>query len=329
MLYLKFLDGQGLGNQLWNYVTLRSISSHLGYKYKIINPENFKAKSFLKISYSTNEVKKDTKNNISEINNTNIFRERLYYDNSLKTFVSDFDKEILKIKPNTILEGLFQSEKYLLNSDVNQYIQLRNSNKFKQKLKGPKCILNIRGGEYKRFKDLILPKTYWLNAIKNMKEICKNMKFYVITDDYDYAKNLLPELTILKGQIDKDFTHLFHSEYLIVSNSSFSYFPITMGKKPKKIIAPSKWARFGNSEDRWISPANYYKDWSYQNEKGEIISNDNIKELINDTRHVYSKYNILTTKESITSKSLLSFLPNNFKKIIKKLLAKIFPLYIG
>ena len=39
MLYLKFLDGQGLGNQLWNYVTLRSISSHLGYKYKIINKD--------------------------------------------------------------------------------------------------------------------------------------------------------------------------------------------------------------------------------------------------------------------------------------------------
>ena len=37
MLYLEFLDGQGLGNQLWNYVTLRSLSNKLGYEYEIIN----------------------------------------------------------------------------------------------------------------------------------------------------------------------------------------------------------------------------------------------------------------------------------------------------
>ena len=52
MIYLEFLEGQGLGNQLWNYVTLRSISSKLGFGYEIINPENFKGKNFLDITYS-------------------------------------------------------------------------------------------------------------------------------------------------------------------------------------------------------------------------------------------------------------------------------------
>jgi len=326
MLYLKFLDGQGLGNQLWNYVTLRSLSRKLGYEYEIINPNNFKGKSFLKISYSTKEVRK---NNISESHKPNIFREKLYYDKSLKTFVSDFDKEILQIKQNTLLKGLFQSEKYLFNNDINQYIKLNNVNKYKPRGKEHKCILNIRGGEYKRFKELILPKSYWLDAIKNMKDTHQDMKFYIVTDDYDYAKNLLPELQILKGNIVDDFTQLFHAEYLIVSNSSFAYFPITMGEIPKKIIAPSKWSRFGNVHQRWISPANYYKNWFYQNEEGEIISNENIEKLIDNTRHFYSKYNVLTTEESIIDKSLLSFLPNNFKKLIKKALAKIFPLYIG
>ena len=326
MLYLEFLDGQGLGNQLWNYVTLRSLSNKLGYEYEIINPNNFKGKSFLDISYSTNKVRKK---NITGSHNLKIFREKLFYDKSLKTFVSDFDKEILQIKQNTLLKGLFQSEKYLFNNDINQYIKLKNPDRYKSNSKDHKCILNIRGGEYKRFKELILPKSYWLNAMKNMKNTHKNMKFYIVTDDYDYAKNLLPELKILKGNMDDDFTQLFNSEYLIVSNSSFSYFPITMGDKPKKIIAPSKWSRFGNVHQRWISPANYYENWVYQNEKGEIISNENIEKLINNTRHFYSKYNVLTTEESITEKSLLSFLPNNFKKLIKKVLSKIFPLYIG
>ena len=329
MLYLEFLDGQGLGNQLWNYVTLRSLSNKLGYQYEIINPNNFKGKSFLEISYATNKFRKNSKNNISISHNKNIFREKLFYDKSLKTFVSDFDKEILQIKQNTLLKGLFQSEKYLFNNDINQYIKLKNPDRYKSNCKDHKCILNIRGGEYKRFKELILPKSYWLDAMKNMKNTHKNMKFYIVTDDYDYAKNLLPELKILKGNMNDDFTQLFNSEYLIVSNSSFAYFPITMGEKPKKIIAPSKWSRFGNVHQRWISPANYYKNWFYQNETGEIISNENIEKLINNTRHFYSKYNVLTTEESIAEKSLLSFLPNNFKKLIKKVLSKIFPLYIG
>ena len=329
MLYLEFLDGQGLGNQLWNYVTLRSLSEKLGYEYKIINPNNFKGRSFLEISYSTNEFNQYIKNNIKEIHNTNIFKERLFYDNSLKTYVCDFDKEILKIKQNTLLKGLFQSEKYLFNNDINKFIKLKNSSKYKSNNNNPKCILNIRGGEYKRFKELILPKSYWLNAIKNMREICQNMKFFIVTDDYDYAKNLLPDLKILKGNIDQDFSQLFHSEYVIVSNSSFSYFPISMGEMPKKIIAPSKWSRFGNLQERWISPANCYKNWCYQNEHGEIISNKNIDKLIKSTKHFYSKYNVLTTEESINKKSFFYLFPNKFKKLVKKVFAKIFPLYIG
>ena len=135
--------------------------------------------------------------------------------------------------------------------------------------------------------------------------------------------------TIDGGKIDDDFCNLYYAEYLIVSNSSFSYFPITLGNKPKKIIAPSKWSRFGNDHDKWISPANYYKDWSYQNEKGEIISSNEILKLIKETRRVYSSYNILTTEESINRKTQYSFIPNKFKKLIKKILAKLFPLHIG
>ena len=102
MLYLEFLDGQGLGNQLWNYVTLRSLSNKLGYEFEIINPNKFKGKSFLQISYSTNKV---GGGNFSGSNNLKVFSEKLFYHKLLKTFVSDFDKEILQIKQNTLLKG--------------------------------------------------------------------------------------------------------------------------------------------------------------------------------------------------------------------------------
>ena len=328
MIYLEFLDGQGLGNQLWNYVTLRSLSKELGFGYKIINPQKFKGKSFLDISYSDNPIEnvfKTLKNN--EINN--IFNEKLFYDYELKTFASDFDKNILKIKPNTIIRGLFQSEKYFFNNDINQFIKLKLFNKDHLSLSNNQCYLNIRGGEYKRFKNLILPKSYWVNAIKNMKNFNNDLKFSIVTDDYNYASKLFPKLEIIEGNISDDFTKIFSAEYLIVSNSSFSYFPISLGNKPKIVIAPSLWSRFGNSKGRWVSPANFYKNWIYQNENGEIISNEISKKIVKDTIQIYSSYNVLTTKESFIKKTLLNYFPLNLKKLIKKLLSKIFPFHIG
>ena len=40
MLVLEFKDGQGLGNQLWNYVALRSIAKN-NYDFRLINFDNF------------------------------------------------------------------------------------------------------------------------------------------------------------------------------------------------------------------------------------------------------------------------------------------------
>ena len=328
MLYLEFLDGQGLGNQLWNYVTLRSISKKLGFGYEIINPEKFKGKTFLEISYSENFVDNNLKTFKKKNEINNIYNEKLFYDGELKTFASDFDENILKIKVNTLIRGLFQSEKYLLNNDINEFIKLKKEFNECSKFQN-QCLLNIRGGEYKRFKNLILPKTYWINAIKNMKRIKNDLNFSIVTDDYNYASKLLPEIDILSGNIHDDFSRIFYAKYIIVSNSSFPYFPINLGEKPKKIIAPAHWSRFANTKDKWVSPANYYKNWSYQNELGIILSNQEIKKSINKTRKIYNSYFVLTTKESVLRKTILFYIPSKLRKLIKKILSKIFPLEIG
>lgn len=329
MLYLEFLEGQGLGNQLWNYVTLRSLSYKLGYDYKIINPENFKGRTFLEISYSTKGNEKHSKNNILESDIKNIFREKLYYDKSLETFACDFDGEINKIQENTIIKGLFQSEKYLFQNNINDFIKIKKLNQKENFFLENHCILNIRGGEYKRFKNLILPKSYWLNSIKNMQEFKSNLKFSIVTDDYDYASALLPNIPIIKGDIYKDFSSLMFAEYVIISNSSFAYFPIKLGKEPKKVIAPSNWARFGNAENKWVSPANYYQNWSYQNHKGELISKETIEESIKKTILIYSSYNVLTTEESLYKKTFFNIFPKKIRRSIKRILSKILPRYIG
>lgn len=327
MLYLKFKEGQGLGNQLWNYVALRSISEKLGYDYRIINPKLFKGNNFLNISFSSN----NDIDNFNPLSKIKLFNEKIYYDNELKTFVSDYDSRILKLKPNTLIDGLFQSEKYLFGKNIKKYISLKplnENNNSKKNLKN-RCILNVRGGEYKRFKNLILPKVYWTNAIKNMKKLYPKISFSIVTDDYEYASRILPKYKIIKGDIQEDFRNLMMAKYLIISNSSFSYFPIKLGIEPKIVIAPANWARHGNLQNKWISPANFYLPWSYQNTRGELISTANVKNTIKYTKHIYSEFNVLTTKEVINKKKISNLLPIRIKKIIKKILSKIFPLHIG
>ena len=323
MIYLELSKEQGLGNQLWNYATLRSFCDHKGYEYKIIGKENFKGQKILDVSFESSEINKFE--NIKPY----LFNEKIYFDYQLKTFASDFDESILKVKPNTIIKGLFQSENYFFKRDINKYFKVKENIISKNKIHKKKCILNIRGGEYKRFKELILPKTYWINAMKEMKKYDDNISFTIVTDDYKYATNLLPGIEIIKGDINNDFLNIYWAEYLIVSNSSFSYFPIKLGDQAKKVIAPANWARFGNIYNRWISPANYYKGWEYMNNKGEILLKEDIHKILLKTKSDYQNYNVITNELIFKKKSILFFIPKNIRKKIKNFLSNIFPLHIG
>lgn len=329
MIYLEFLDGQGLGNQLWNYASLRSISKKLGLGYKVINPEKFKGKSFLDISYSEESSNRNSAKFEKYYESRKIFNEKLFFDSDLKTFASDFDKEVMNILPNTLIRGLFQSERYFFENNINEFFSLNYKTISKINSLNNTCLINIRGGEYKRFKNLILPKNYWLDAMKNMLSFKKNLKFYIITDDYKYASRLFPELEIIKGDVKQDFANLYSAKYLIVSNSSFSYFPISLGRKPDFIIAPANWSRFGNRQNRWLSPANYYKNWNYQDQNGEILKTKITDDNVEKTRQYYLTYNVLTTEKALSKKRFIKFIPKKLKKIIKELLSNLFPLYFG
>ena len=100
---------------------------------------------------------------------TDTFQERLYFDADLKYISSGFDERIINIKDNTLLEGLFQSEKYFFNDllKLKRYIILSNESIKNNPVNSDICIMNIRGGEYKRHKNFILRKDYWEKALKN------------------------------------------------------------------------------------------------------------------------------------------------------------------
>ena len=152
MIYIKFEKGQGLGNQLWNYITLRSIAKYKSYDYAVLDYKYFKGIKFIHIDKSNKNLDK-SKFIEQKINN---FNETIYYDKELDNFSCDYDNSILEISDNTILKGLFQSEKYILDGkqEINNLIKTKTINKkYLNEDWENLCILNIRGGEYKRHKN--------------------------------------------------------------------------------------------------------------------------------------------------------------------------------
>ena len=194
--------------------------------------------------------------------NFNHFHEARFFDPDIDCVVSCFDKRVLDIEQSANLEGLFQSEEYFFGdiSKLKKYIRVKKEWIDKVTIPPDTCILNVRGGEYKRHKDLILPISYWNAAIKNMKEQKSITKFLIVTDDVKYANSILPQYEILRGGVAECYVALHKAKYLVLSNSSFSYFPVKTNESIPFVIAPKHWARFGNKFNKWA----WWMPWRLQ-----------------------------------------------------------------
>jgi len=331
MIKIIFKNGQGLGNQLWLFAVAKSVSEKLEQDLFIEDFEKFKGKDFLILDYISPQNKTNELYQSININDFKIFSERIYYDKQLKYFVSNFDEDILRISGDTILDGIFQSEKYFFNDldKLKRYIKPIKSILEDNQISDDFCILNIRGGEYKRHKNFLLSKNYWENAILNFKNFFNIHKFKIVTDDFKYAKALFPNLEIIHGNISKCYCTIYNCKNIIVSNSSFSYFPCKTGVN-KNIIAPMYWARPLKNYGRWVSPGNIYEDWNWQDNEGNMHTYNDCLKIAEKTDDFYKKeFTVLINKKNIPSSGLFNFLPFFVKKFLKQILGYIFPKHFG
>ena len=123
------------------------------------------------------------------------------------------------------------------------------------------CVMNIRGGEYKRRARLRLaPRLLGRWDARYEGEVAGVDRFIIVTDDPPYAKALFPGIPVLEGGIAECYMALYFADFLILSNSSFAYFPTKTSTIKRCVIAPKYWARYGNQYSRWASPANLYRE---------------------------------------------------------------------
>lgn len=257
MITTRIYKGQGLGNQLWCYVVTRAIAQKHGYKFGIANPENLKCHDFMNLN--TGEVvsggtgpEGGPPQSLPE-GIKYYYNEHALYHPKTKLDIRTYDKNLVGIPDGTQLDGIMQDEQYIAEykNDIRNWLAIKPESNKTLYASDDICIINFRGGEYTRIPDVFLPQSYWDNAIAHMRTINPNFRFVVVTDDPKTAREFFPNLEISHESIGSDYSIIYNAHYLILSNSSFAWFPAWLSQNAKKIIAPKYWAAHNVSDGYW------------------------------------------------------------------------------
>lgn len=263
-----FHEGSGLGDQLFRYITVRTLAEEKGYKWGMIDDDNFKGIDFLpNIGLHYEHPLRAHGKGVS-------FQEKDVRD-AQGNDIRSYDPDINFVEDNTIIDGSFEDDKYWGHnlSNIDSWLKAVPAN-----VPDDLCIIGFRGGEYADNPDLFLPKEYYYEAIAKMRKINPDMQFQIHTDDPQFAQTYFPGFEIVDN---KPISHSKHTamgfnwrsaryaKYAIIPNSAFFILPRilchTFGKQPEEsapvTIAPRYWAR--HNKKIWARPACYYRQFTY------------------------------------------------------------------
>jgi hypothetical protein len=297
MITTEFYDGQGLGNQLWSYASLVAVARRLNYDFGFQSLSKFKGLKFFELDYGKRVYGMGSNGPGLKLNTATKywFKETTVVHPIDGSNITGLDSDLLKIKDRTKIDGYFQSEDLILpiKSSLTSCLQIPNYHESKIN----RCVINLRGGEYVHHPKLFLGFSYYRNAIKNMLQLNPKMEFAVVTDDILLAKEFFPEFTILseaskvldiKGKevfdwekAASDFGVLQSADYLILSNSSFSWWGAWSNLRAKIVIAPKYWARHNDSDGYWSLGDSLTRNWLWQDIDGNLQT---YEECINEKK---------------------------------------------
>lgn len=277
--FFKFADGQGVGNQLWCYLSLKSIFHErkgelyfTGYtEFKVI--ELFPEKNFIS-------------DFIEDINDPDfIINESIRYAHKgdFPVYEDILRKiDLLESKENERvieIKGLMQRMSYLNSlSFLKNLLHIKCATNLS--IDEDVCVIHLRGGDYLGSAAL-LPASYFRKSISIMEKMYNIKKFKIVTNDINYARKVLPNCEIIGsgvsvykveetnathhigGSILQDYKILNNAKYVILTNSTFSFWPVYLSCQRPKVIAPMHWFSY-NISDSWWSPCDsIVPEWQY------------------------------------------------------------------
>lgn len=181
-----------------------------------------------------------------------ISRAQIYMDKE-----TGFQPEIFELD-NVYLQGFWQSELYFNNVKEkikSQFVLYDQTNDYQKNIlmdieANNSVSIHIRRGDYLALNNLyggICTEKYYEEAIRKFKGM--NCKFYVFSDDYEYAKYKFngDGFTVVQSfekfpEANMDLYLMSRCKHNIIANSSFSWWAAWLNSNRDKIvIAPDKW----------------------------------------------------------------------------------------
>lgn len=200
--------------------------------------------------------------------------------------VTRFDPLIMNVSDRSKIEGNFQSEDYIRHRklEITKWFQ----STFTVDVPEDVCVITFRGGEYKFHPDLMLSREYYESGMKAVLDVDARVKFLVVTDDPKLAQEYFGDIEIYSHRrmrlphqfrvhpssraIGHDFTRLQRARYLILSNSSFSWWGAWTNLDAAFVVAPKYWASHNRSTGYWSTGDALTRGWNWIDRDGKQSS---------------------------------------------------------
>ena len=298
MIGTEVTHGDGLGNQLFRYVTARCIAKDRGEEFAVLGKETFANNMhsdcglyFMNLDYGKEVTREDFKQTYHEK------EKRLYLGNSAHdlahgAYVAGTDWDMYQVPSDTLLMGNMQSEDYYLKykEEIKEWLKVKPEYECYEFSQEDLCILHLRCTDYMDCPELFVKKSYWKHGMENMRKINPKMRFMIITNDVKEANKILPGIPAYNFDLAKDYSIIKNAKYLLLANSSFTYFPAFTSETVKYIIAPKYWARHNVSDGYWSSEQNIYTGFHYMDRKGNIFTADECRKELEEYKKTSKKY---------------------------------------
>ena len=304
MIGTELLKGQGLGNALFCYISTRCVAKRQGVDFAILGKEVLEGIAgknnglyFMNLDFGK-QAEKEEFAKVYHEREDRLFLGNSRHDCKHGCYVTGMDEDFLNAEDGTLLYGNMQAEEYILpfKEEIKEWLKVKPEYDSYEFTKDNLCIINIRGGEYTGSPELFVNRKYWLNAMKYMRQICSDMEFMIVTDDVAAANRILPEVPAYHFTLDKDYTTVKNARYLILSNSSFAFFPAFTSETVKEIVAPKFWARHNVSDGYWASEQNIYTGWKYLDRQGKVFTAEECRKELEEYKKQNKKYQRVNQK---------------------------------
>ncbi len=279
----------GLGNQLFQYATGRSLARQLGTRL-ILDTSAYSSSTFRQYKLNHFRISQPILNPLARFAIRKLRRPvlapiRLLAQNcGVIRFMKDkergFDKNLSGLGKNLHLEGFWQSERYF--ADLRETLlaeltlpaptQPEAGRMWARMNEEISVCVHIRRGDYVTTKH---GQTHWATcglkyyaaAMAYLEERVVGARYYFFSDDPDWVQaNFAPAanrvfVTSRMARSDiEDFSLMMNCRHFIIANSTFSWWAAWLGKQPdKRVIAPRYWYRSQKFTDKDLVPDSWVR----------------------------------------------------------------------